>query len=111
MIKRPMNDNLTLQEKDFEKSKQSAQVMLEFTFSMIIVLLMLYALVMVFQWGGKELIQRQKAHEEGLYLEFDPNYNSIENSPIRQMQQGFYNPASMDAIYVPDEEKKTFSLE
>lgn len=52
----------------------NGQVMLEFTFCMIILFLMMYGIIMVFRWVGMDLGQRQKAHESALMAPVDPYY-------------------------------------
>ena len=52
---------------------RKAQVILEFTFCMIIVLLMLFGITKVFLWTGRDFVGRSAAHDETLYGDFDPD--------------------------------------
>ena len=97
--------------------KKQAQVMIEFTFCMIVLFLMMYASVMVFRWVGLDLGWRQEAHEELLKSaidfqygqclnEIDVNgtlvcvdYRAVESGPLSQIDPYFYTPESMNAVW------------
>ena len=62
--------------------KTRAQSTIEFTFTMIIVLLLVYGLVRVFRWTALDLADRRIAHETVLEdnrlstrLQVDPNFS------------------------------------
>jgi hypothetical protein len=102
-------------------SLKKAQVMIEFTFCMIILFLMMYGIVMVFRWVGLDLGQRQRAHKALLESEIDLNYGhcvtwlvcattrqrttcadprAVEAGPLSQMDPYFYAPTSINAVWV-----------
>ena len=81
------------------KNKQ-AQVILEFTFCFIIVLLLLYGCLMAFKWAGVGLAARQKQHEDVL---FEPigseQWVSWEDGPLRQIKPDFANSVAMNMVF------------
>ena len=99
--------------------KKKGQVMLEFTFCMIVLFLMMYAIVMIFRWVGLDLGSRQQAHEALLTTEIDPNYGdcvtsvfnivtgvttctdfrNITRGPLTQIDPYFYTPDAMNAVW------------
>lgn len=91
--------------------------MIEFTFCMIILFLMMYAIVMVFRWVGLDLGQRQQAHEAVLTTGIDPNYGqcvaedlsgdctdyrNVTRGPLTQIDPYFYTPTTMNAVWSGD---------
>ncbi len=66
------------------------QVIIEFTFCMIIILLMIYGVAQIFIWSGRDLAERNQTHT--YYLERNV-------SPTRQIHPYFYTPGGMDAIW------------
>ena len=89
--------------------------MLEFTFCMIILFLMMYGIIMVFRWTGVDLGQRQQAHEAVLTTAIDPLYGqcvmmnmithtcmsnvAVERGPLTQIDPYFYTPTPMNAVW------------
>ena len=89
--------------------------MLEFTFCMIILFLMMYGIVMVFRWVGVDLGQRQQAHEAVLISPIDDAYGQctlpfglcpgglgvvpVERGPLTQIDPFFYQPGPMNAVW------------
>lgn len=69
----------------------NAQVILEFTFCMIVILIMIYGVVKVFFWTGRDLAERRISHDEVLTSE---SLNSLE-----QIDPYFYTPISMNAVW------------
>ena len=68
-----------------------AQVILEFTFCMIIVLLMMYAAAKVCFWTGRDFAERASAHDRKLIGT---------NDPLSQIDPYFYDrPVKMNAVY------------
>jgi len=68
-----------------------AQSTLEFTFAMILVVFLIYGMVRVFFWVGKDLANRRIAQDNSLVD------NSMDASV--QLNPDFYRVQSMDAIY------------
>lgn len=68
------------------KKKESAQATIEFTFAMVIVVLLLIGMIQVVIWTGKDLADRRQAHETFL-IQDAPGWQQTEpifyhSSPI-----------------------------
>lgn len=81
------------------RASTKAQVMVEFTFCMIILFLMMYGIVMVFRWAGLDLSQREAAHDALLTYPIDEDYGVASAGPLRQIDPYFYQPAKMNAVW------------
>jgi len=75
---RPMNNN-------------RGQVILEFTFCMIVILIMIYGVTKVFFWTGRDAADRRIAHDAAL--------RNDQATPLEQISPDFYIPTKMDAIW------------
>ena len=75
------------------------QVILEFTFCMIIVLLMIFGITKVFTWSGREYAGRSAAHDSTLYQTIDRDYDSMGDGPLKQIDPYFYTAVKMNAIW------------
>ncbi len=75
---------------------ERGQATIEFTFAMIITLILVYALFMVFRWAGLDLAERRVSHERLLSDE------SLR--PEQQLNPDFHKPRKMDAAV------RTFNL-
>jgi len=73
-----------------QRRQSSGQVILEFTFCMIVVLLMIFGVAKVFFWTGKDLADRRKAHDDVLYGG---------GGPQTQIAPSFYTSSKMNAIW------------
>ena len=87
-IKNTTRAPLTINHKPFTRK---GQVILEFTFCMIVILIMIYGVIKVFHWAGKDVVERQRAHDAVL-LDSDL-------SPREQIDPRFYAPVKMNAIW------------
>ena len=96
----------------FAFSKNAAgQVMQEFSFCMILVLLLIYGTMMIFRWTGIDFAERRRAHEQLLYTSINQDYGSCNDAnctsrgeridgPLRQIYPDFYTkPAKMNAVW------------
>lgn len=83
------------------KFDASGQTMIEFTFSLIVVLLMIYGLMKVFEWTGKDQAMRRKAHDDVLFSKIDRSYHRDNpgEGPLKQIEPYFYTPVSLNAIW------------
>jgi hypothetical protein len=63
--------------------------MLEFAFSMVVLFLMMYGIVMVFRWGGLDLVERQQTHESVL----------VGGGPPDAITPDFYTPTKMETVW------------
>ena len=51
---------------DKRRKQRAAQAMLEFTFSMVIAVLLLIGMIQAAVWSGKDMAERRQAHERYL---------------------------------------------
>lgn len=90
---------------------------MEFTFCMIVALLMIYGMAMVFRWTGMDLAGRRIVYENSLFADVDPSYGICirfdlltgdclewssegkEEGPLKQLESSFYTPAKMNAVW------------
>lgn len=81
---------------------QSAQVMLEFTFSMVVVFLMLFSTFMIFRWSGLDLAKRRQDHEKSLTAKIEQDYprDNVVQGPINQLDAYFHQPLRMNAVFM-----------
>ncbi len=81
------------------KKKDPGQVLLEFTFCMIVVLLMLFSLIMVLRWAGVDLAERRMAHDETIVR--GSTTEGVTNAlvPMRQLDTFFYHSIRMNAVW------------
>ena len=79
--------------------RRQGQAMMEFTFSMIIIFLMIYALVKITQWTGFDLVQRTQAHETQLFVPIANRYFQIGAGPLKQIAPYFHYPTPMNAVF------------
>lgn len=93
------------------------QVVMEFTFCMIVLLLMIYGLLQIFQWTGLDLADRRKAHDALLTTDITPDYgeclvpgmfgvgcmvwnpSAAADGPLKQIDPYFYQGRSMNAVW------------
>jgi len=66
------------------------QVILEFTFCMIVILIMIYGVIKVFHWAGKDIVERRIVHDETLLKDV---------SPRDQIKPLLYIPGRMNAVW------------
>ena len=66
MFKRLKENKESVRKKD---SVFFGQVTIEFTFCMVVVMLMVYGVIMVFRWTGVDLADRRIAHEKRFFNE------------------------------------------
>ncbi len=76
--------------------KIQAQVTIEFTFSMMITLLLIVGMIKVFTWTGRDLADRIHAHEEILTKDLGCTSSSC---PMKQIKPTFYTATDIDAAY------------
>jgi len=71
--------------------KSKGQVILEFTFCMIVILIMIYGITKAFHWTGHDIAQRRISHDAVL--------TNSALSPIEQIDPYFYKPGNMNAVW------------
>jgi len=85
--------------------KEGAQAILEFTFAMIILMLLIFAIVRVLEWTGHTLVGRRIAHENVLILPavesyvYLPQCGITELRPIDQIDPYFYKQPKMKPVW------------
>jgi uncharacterized protein (UPF0333 family) len=67
-----------------------AQVMVEFSFCMIIVMLMIYGMIKIFGWSAIDLVKRNRAFENSLLSS---------NQAHMQIRTPVYNEAQMNLVF------------
>jgi len=102
-----------------EKTKKffRGQVIVEYTFCLIIVFLMVYSMIKIFRWSGVNLAQRQKDHQTLLIAPINPDVGKcldydingvclarVEESegPLKQIDPYFSDPLPMNAVWLGD---------
>ena len=81
--------------KFFDSDKTiKGQLLMEFTFTMIVILLMFWGVMMIFRWTGMDLAERRIAHEMTLTGNINGRFG-----PQQQLDPYFYEPISMNAIW------------
>ncbi len=85
-------------------NKNKAQVTLEFSFCMIIILLMMFSLIRIFRWTGMDLAERRKAHERelGKIVGLVEDYEFPRTGPLKQIDPYFFKPGKLDAVWEGD---------
>ncbi len=73
---------------------RQGQATIEFTFSMIVIIFLIYGMVQVFRWAGLDLAERRVAHDKLLTNE------SL--TAEQQLNPEFYRGRKMDAVHHGD---------
>ncbi len=76
-------------------NKTKAQVTIEFTFSMMITLLLIVGMIKVFAWTGRDLADRIRAHEKILTQDIGCTGSSC---PLKQLKPTFYTATDIGAV-------------
>ncbi len=71
--------------------KARGQVILEFTFCMVVIMFMIYGLTKVFLWSGADLAERRKAHDKSL--------TQSTGNPESQIHPYFHKHEKLNAIW------------
>ena len=79
--------------------KRKGQAILEYTFCLVIILLLFYGCVMVFRWAGVNLADRRILHDQGLQAGIDENWRKFEDGPLKQLAPGSFNMSSMNLVF------------
>ncbi len=96
-----MLKNIKIQKKIDNKNKHYGQVMLEFTFCMIILFFMMYGVIMIFRWTGVDLAERRRAHNTALKTTVIKDWVNIIDGPLGQMSPYFFDVLPMNATLSP----------
>ncbi len=80
------------------KKTNKSQAIIEFTFCMIIVFLMIYAVIKIFRWTGLNLAERRRNHEAVLTQGINRG-SAGTDGPLKQIDPYFSRPTKMDTIW------------
>jgi hypothetical protein len=83
------------------RAKSGGQVILEFTFCMIVLFFMIYGVIMVFRWTGVDLAERRRAHMRVLKGSITKDWTDIHDGPIKQIKPYFFDAAPLNAVKSP----------
>jgi hypothetical protein len=75
-------------------------VMLEFSFAIILVVLLALGMFRVFQWTAHDMADRRRAHEDVLVygkIDANPLIDIPSDEPTIQLQPYFYSSTDLDA--------------
>jgi len=78
---------------------KNAQAIIEFTFCMIILFIMMYGLMKVFQWSGTDLAKRRQAHDSTLKGGVVADYSVYAHGPIKQLDPHIGSSAPINAVW------------
>ncbi len=82
------------------KKSAEGQVLLEFTFSIFVIFLFVYAFIKVFQWTGIGLAERGQVHQKFLSRnDVVENWGNNTDGPLRQIDPYFYKPRKIRAVW------------
>ena len=96
-----MLKKITLDSQKGKKNLRKAQVVLEFTFCMIVLFFMIYGVIMVFRWTGVDLAERRRAHTRILTQGINKNWHDLEDGPMAQIRPHFFDIEPMNATKSP----------
>ena len=121
MIKRTQNAGVNAREFGRKKNPRrpvagKGQVILEFTFCMIVIMIMIYGIAKVFFWTGADLATRRMSHDKRLTwlpfltntvidkysylgLVYLPNPLGSEWIVLEQIEPNYHTPIHMNAIW------------
>ena len=68
-----------------------AQSIIEFTFTMVAMMLLFFGLVRVFRWAGMDLADRRYQH--------DASFHNWSLKPEEQLNPNFYKTRKIDAVF------------
>lgn len=75
------------------KQLKQAQVILEFCFSMIALVILIMGMLKVFAWTGKDMVARRLQHEQVLYQPVGGEWDG----PLKQTAPLFFSASKIDA--------------
>ena len=82
-----------------KRKHKNAQVIIEYTFCFVIILLLIYGCVMAFRWAGLSLVNRRIAHDETLVSDVADQWGAFSDSPLKQFYPDFYNMMNMNLVF------------
>jgi len=66
---------------------------------MVIIFLMVYGLMMIVRWSGRDIADRRIAHEQQLRTGITQSYVDMEDGPLRQIDPYFYTSTRMNTVW------------
>jgi hypothetical protein len=77
-------------------------VSIEFSFALIVVVLMMYGMMRAFRWVGLDLAARRQAHDDTLVQnvleDWAPLQKDAKGPPV-QLKDHYHKPASMGLVF------------
>jgi len=77
----------------------TGQAVLEFTFSIFVIFLFIYAFIKVFQWTGIGLAERRQIHEKVLTRDIIEGWSTAADGPLKQIDPFFYKQRRIKAVW------------
>ena len=81
--------------------QKKAQVVLEFLFCMVVLLLIIYGCIMAIRWGGMSMVQVGIDHDHSLTGSVDEEWTHTTQSatPYHQLDPAFYSELPMGLVF------------
>jgi len=75
------------------------QVIAEFVFCFVLVMLLFWGCIMVIRWAGVSMAERRIAHDSVLTSGVDDEWKFFPDSPLRQVDPDFFDGTKMNLIF------------
>ena len=79
--------------------RSQGQVILEFTFCFVILMLLIYGCIMAFRWAGLSLVERRIAHDETITGDVNKKWDFYSESPANQVNPSFFKGTKMNLVF------------
>jgi len=73
---------------------EKGQSILEFSFCIIIVVVLIQALIVIFKWSSLDYPERRIAHDQSLVTSIPDNWYSPSAGPLRQLDPDFFESSN-----------------
>ncbi len=80
-------------------SKKNAQVTIEFTICLVMIILILYGIVRMVRWAGFSLGDRRIQHDAALEQSVGDSWTRDDQSPLKQVEPDFYTVQKMNLVF------------
>jgi len=80
-------------------SRGRGQVMAEFVFCFVLVMLLFWGCILVIRWAGVSMAQRRMAHDSVLTTGVSDAWKTLPESPLRQVNPDFHDGTKMNLIF------------
>ena len=86
-------------EKKFNACNSRGQVVAEFVFCFVLVMLLFWGCILVIRWAGVSMAQRRIAHDSVLTTGVNDEWKYLPDSPLRQVNPDFHDGKKMNLIF------------